>query len=238
VTEELFRSDHYLRTCAATVTGADGDGVRLDRTVFYPLGGGQPGDTGTLLLPDGETLRIADTRKGKAPGEILHIPAPGQSLPRIGDPVEATIDWARRYAHMRAHTALHVLCAVIPYPVTGGQVGEGKGRLDFNAEAAIERDAVEDRLNALVAADHPVSVRWITDEELAAHPELIRTMSVKPPAGLGRVRLLEIEGIDLQPCGGTHVARIGEIGRITVAKVENKGARNRRVAITLANEGH
>jgi misacylated tRNA(Ala) deacylase len=235
MTEELFRADHYLQSCDATVVAVDGDGIRLDRTVFYPLGGGQPGDTGALTLPDGQSLRIADTRKGKAPGEILHIPAPGQPLPQPGDAVRAAIDWARRYAHMRAHTALHVLCAVIPYPVTGGQVGEGKGRLDFDAEATIERDPVEARLNALLAADHPVSVRWITDEELAAKPELIRTMSVKPPTGLGRVRLLEIEGVDLQPCGGTHVARIGEIGRVTVAKIESKGARNRRVAITLAD---
>ncbi len=234
MTEELFRTDHYLRACDAVVTAADESGIRLDRTVFYVTGGGQPGDSGSLALPDGRSLRILDTRKGSAPGEILHIPAPGQTLPRPGETVQATIDWDRRYRHMRAHTALHVLCAVIPYPVTGGQVGEGKGRLDFDADGPIERELVEARLNALVAGDHPVSVRWITDEELAARPELVRTMSVKPPTGLGRVRLLEIEGVDLQPCGGTHVARIAEIGRVTVAKVESKGARNRRVAITLA----
>lgn len=235
MTEELFRADHYLRACDAVVTAVDEAGICLDRTVFYPTGGGQPGDSGGLMLADGRGLRILDTRKGKDGGAILHIPESGQALPRPGDRVRAEIDWTRRYRHMRVHTALHVLCAVIPYPVTGGQVGDGKGRLDFDADGPIEREPVEARVNALVAADHPVSVRWISDAELAAKPELIRTMSVKPPTGLGRVRLLEIEGVDLQPCGGTHVARVGEIGRITVAKVESKGARNRRVAITLAD---
>jgi len=234
LTEELFRADHYLPRCDATVTQADEAGVRLDRTVFYVTGGGQPGDSGVLAMPDGRRLRIADTRKGGAPGEILHIPDAGQALPRAGERVSAEIDWPRRYRHMRIHTALHLLSAVIPAPVSGGQVGDGKGRLDFDTQTALDKDEIAARLNALVAEDHPVGVRWITDDELAAKPELVRTMSVKPPTGLGRVRLLEIEGVDLQPCGGTHVARTGEIGRLVVTKIESKGARNRRVAIAFA----
>jgi misacylated tRNA(Ala) deacylase len=235
VTEELFRTDHYLRTCDATISGVDDQGIRLDRTVFYVTGGGQPGDSGTLTLADGRRLRILDTRKDRATGAILHIPEPGQALPRLGEAVAAAIDWNRRYRHMRAHTALHLLCAAIPFPVTGGQVGEAKGRLDFDADGPIEKDPVEARLREWIAGDHAVGVRWITDEEMAARPELIRTMSVKPPMGLGRVRLLEIEAVDLQPCGGTHVARLSEIGPIAVAKIESKGARNRRVSIVLTD---
>ncbi|HEY1723623.1 MAG TPA: alanyl-tRNA editing protein [Magnetospirillaceae bacterium] len=235
MTEELFRADHYLQRCDATVTAADAAGIVLDRTVFYVTGGGQPGDTGALTLADGQVLRIADTRKDKLTGAILHIPEPGQALPEVGQSLSAEIDWARRYRHMRAHTAMHLLCAAIPFPVTGGQVGEAKGRLDFDADSAIDKDAVEAKLNALVAGDHKVGVRWITDEEMAARPELIRTMSVKPPMGLGKVRLLEIESVDLQPCGGTHVAHLAEIGPVTIVKIESKGARNRRVSITLAD---
>jgi misacylated tRNA(Ala) deacylase len=234
VTEELFRQDHYLKRCEATVTSVDERGVRLDRTVFYVMGGGQPGDSGTLTLPGGSTLRIADTRKGEAGGEILHIPEPGQAHLRVGDKVEAEIDWDRRYRHMRVHTALHLLCAVVPAGVTGGQIGDGKGRLDFDTQEALDKDAIAEKLNALILGDHPVGVRWITDEELEAKPELVRTMSVKPPSGQGRVRLLDIQGVDLQPCGGTHVARTGEIGRVAVTKIENKGKHNRRVNLALA----
>ncbi len=234
MTEELFRADHYLKTCDAVVTAAGETGIQLDRTVFYVTGGGQPGDTGTLTLSGSRILRIADTRKDKATGAILHIPEPGQTLPQPGEITTAEIDWARRYRHMRAHTALHLLCAAIPFPVTGGQVGEAKGRLDFDADGPIEKDVVEAKLNALVGGDHNVGVRWISDEEMAARPELIRTMSVKPPMGLGKVRLLEIEGVDLQPCGGTHVAHLAEIGPIAITKIESKGARNRRVSIALS----
>jgi misacylated tRNA(Ala) deacylase len=234
MTEELFRSDHYLKRCEAVVTGADARGIRLDRTVFYPTGGGQPGDTGTLTLSDGRAIRIADTRKGEAPGEILHIPEPDQSLPQAGDRVAAEVDWARRYRHMRMHTCLHLLCAVVPAGVTGGQIGDGKGRLDFDTADALDKDQITAGLNRLIAEDHPVGTRWITDEELAAKPELVRTMSVKPPMGQGRVRLLDVEGVDLQPCGGTHVARTGEIGRVVVTKIENKGKHNRRVNLAFA----
>jgi misacylated tRNA(Ala) deacylase len=237
VTEEIFRRDHYARQCEAVVSAVDGRGVQLDRTVFYPMGGGQPGDVGALALPDGRVMRIADTRKGEAPGEILHLPEPGQALPRLGDKVVAEIDWARRHRLMRMHTCLHLLCAVVPAGVTGGQVGDGKGRLDFDTQDTLDKDRIAERLNALVRGDHPVGVRWITDDELAAQPELVRTMSVKPPLGQGRVRLLEIAGVDLQPCGGTHVARTGEIGAVLVTKIESKGKRNRRVNLAFAEQG-
>ncbi|HUC63464.1 MAG TPA: alanyl-tRNA editing protein [Alphaproteobacteria bacterium] len=241
-TEELFRSDHYLARCEATVVAADERGVRLDRTVFYPTGGGQPGDSGTLTLETGAVLRIADTRKGEAPGEILHIPEPGEPLPAPGARVVAAIDWTRRHRLMRMHTCLHLLCAAVPAGVTGGQISDGKGRLDFDTSAApegfvLDKDAIEAKVNALVAEDHKVGVRWISDDELAAKPELVRTMSVKPPSGQGRVRLLEIEGVDLQPCGGTHVARTGEIGRVQVVKIESKGKRNKRVILAFEGEG-
>jgi misacylated tRNA(Ala) deacylase len=234
MTEELFRNDSYLQACAATVTAVDGQGIRLDRTVFYPTGGGQPGDSGTLTTSDGRTVTIADTRK--AEGGIAHVPAPDQPALAVGDQVTATIDWTRRYRHMRVHTCLHLLCAVITGGVTGGQIGDGKGRLDFDLpDTALDKDQIEAALNALVAANHAVSPRWITDEEMASQPELVRTMLVKPPSGIGKVRLLEIPGVDLQPCGGTHVRATGEIGRVVVAKIESKGKRNRRVNLQLAD---
>ena len=238
MTEEVFRADHYARRCEAVVITVDGRGIVLDRTVFYPMGGGQPGDMGALTLPDGRAVRIVDTRKGEAPGEILHLPEPAETLPQAGDKVVAEIDWARRYRLMRMHTCLHLLCAVVPAGVTGGQVGDGKGRLDFDTQDALDKDQITDQLNALIRGDHKVAVRWITDEELAAKPELVRTMSVKPPLGHGRVRLLAIAGVDLQPCGGTHVARTGEIGAVVVAKIESKGKRNRRVNLAFAEQEH
>ena len=234
MTEELFRTDHYLKRCEATVTAVDPRGIQLDRTVFYVMGGGQPGDSGTLTLSDGSLVRIADTRKGDGQDEILHIPEAGEALPQPGDKVVAEIDWARRHRHMRIHTSLHLLCAVIPAGVTGGQIGDGKGRLDFDTQDTLDKDAITERVNKLIAEDHAVGVRWITDEELAAKPDLVRTMSVKPPSGQGRVRLLDIEGVDLQPCGGTHVARTGEIGRVVITKIESKGKHNRRVNIAFA----
>ncbi|MBX6320325.1 MAG: alanyl-tRNA editing protein [Rhodospirillaceae bacterium] len=235
MTEELFREDAYLRSAEAVVVAADAMGIVLDRTVFYPTGGGQPGDSGILRRADGSILRIADTRK--EPRGILHIPAPGEPLPASGEPVTAEIDWDRRHRFMRMHTCLHLLCAVVPAGVTGGQVGPDRSRLDFDTgDMRLEKDDITARLNALVAADAPVRPRWISDEELAAQPELVRTMSVKPPVGAGRVRLLEIVGIDLQPCGGTHVRRTGEIGPVVVEKIESKGKRNRRVVVALAGE--
>lgn len=227
-TEELFRADSYLKECSAIVVRADERGIVLDRTVFYPMGGGQPGDTGVLVLADGSTVAIADTQKGE--DGILHVLAAGQSLPSAGAPVTARIDWDRRYKHMRMHSALHLLCAVVTGDVTGGQIGADKSRLDFNVPGeALDKDHINRELARLVSEDKPVQPRWIDDAELAARPELVRTMSVKPPSGQGKVRLLDIEGVDLQPCGGTHVARTAEIGGIEVGKIENKGRQNRRV---------
>jgi misacylated tRNA(Ala) deacylase len=234
MTQLLFRDDAYNRSCKARVLAADANGVVLDRTVFYPMGGGQPGDTGVLRLADGSEIAITDTVKGAAPDEVLHKLAPGSALPALGSEVEAIIDWDRRHRLMRMHTCLHLLCAVVIGDVTGGSVGDGKGRLDFNLPEAPDRATIEAALNKLIAEDHPVRPRWITDEELAAKPELVRTMSVKPPSGHGKVRLLEIEGVDLQPCGGTHVARTGEIGPISVGKIESKGKQNRRINLAFA----
>lgn len=231
MTEELFRADAYARSCEATVLGVDEHGVQLDRTVFYPLGGGQPGDTGVLRLDDGRELRIADTHKGAQPGEILHLPAEMPNWLKPGMYVTAEIDWERRYRLMRMHTCLHLLSAVIIAPVTGGQVGDGYGRLDFDLPETPDRDEVNAKLKELVARDAPVSFRWITEEELDARPELVKTMSVHPPRGVGRIRLVNIEGIDLQPCGGTHLAHIGEIGAVSITKVEKKGHQNRRVRL-------
>jgi misacylated tRNA(Ala) deacylase len=234
MTQEIFREDSYLRSCDATVTGADAAGVRLDRTVFYPTGGGQPGDVGTLIRADGSRIAIRDTVKGAGPGEIVHVLAEPADIP-AGEKVSVEIDWERRHRLMRMHTCLHLLSAVLPYPVTGGQVAPDKGRLDFDIpEAALDKDAITAQVNALIAEDHAVTPRWITDEELAAKPELVKTMSVKPPTGHGRVRLIEIPGRDLQPCGGTHVARTGEIGRVQVVKIEKKGRINRRVVVAFA----
>jgi misacylated tRNA(Ala) deacylase len=232
--ELLFREDAYLRDCAATVTSADETGIRLDRTVFYPMGGGQPGDTGQLILADGSIIEIADTLKGTGPDDIRHMPPAGTVLPPVGTKVTARIDWARRHRLMRMHTCLHLLCSLIKGDVTGGQVSDGKGRLDFNLpDNPLDKEQLTADLNRLIAEDHAVQSIWISDEELAAKPDLVRTMSVKPPSGHGKVRLLDIVGVDLQPCGGTHVAHTGEIGRVEIAKIENKGKMNRRVNIAL-----
>ena len=231
--EELFREDAYLETCTAKVTSVtERGGIVLDRTVFYPQAGGQPGDVGTLRLADGRELTIATTVYDTDKITIAHVPAEGQALPAVGDTVEAAIDFPRRFKLMRAHTGLHLLCSLVKYPVTGGQIGEGEGRLDFDIpDASPDKEALTAQLNALIAGNHAVSHRWISDEEMAARPELIRTMSVKPPTGRGRVRLVEIAGVDLQPCGGTHVRATGEIGRATVTKIEKKGAINRRIRV-------
>ncbi|MCH7887906.1 MAG: alanyl-tRNA editing protein [Proteobacteria bacterium] len=232
--EMMFQDDPYARSCAAVVADAAPEGVRLDRTVFYPAGGGQPGDSGVLRIDGGGAIEIIDTRKGAEPGDILHIPAPGADLPTAGAEVIAEIDWERRHRLMRIHTCLHLLSAVVPYPVTGGQVGDGKGRLDFDIpEAILDKQRITDELNRLIAENHPVRRRWISDAELAAQPELVKTMSVKPPSGQGRVRLIEIDGVDLQPCGGTHVASTGEIGAVEVRKIEKKGRQNRRVVVAF-----
>jgi misacylated tRNA(Ala) deacylase len=232
----LFRDDGYLRSCAARVLAADGRGIRLDRTVFYPTGGGQPGDTGVLRLGSGLEIAIVDTVKGAAADEVIHVPAPGAALPEPGTELTAEINWQRRHRLMRMHTCLHLLCSIVPRAVTGGQVADGRGRLDFDVPgSSLDKEALAARVNALIAEAHPVGARWISDDELAAQPELIRTMSVKPPTGMGQVRLMEIPGVDLQPCGGTHVGNTAEIGPIAVTKIENKGRQNRRVIIAFAD---
>jgi misacylated tRNA(Ala) deacylase len=238
MTEGLFRSDAYQTECSATVTAInERGGVVLDRTVFYPTGGGQPGDSGVLVWEGGEII-VAMAVKGETPDEVVHVPTEGADVPPVGAHVTARLDWDRRLRHMRVHTGLHLLSVVIPLPVTGGQISAEKGRLDFDMpEAPEDKEALQAELNALIAGDHPVTDEWITDAELAAKPEMVKTMSVKPPMGQGRVRLVRIgsgdETVDLQPCGGTHVRRTGEIGQVRLGKIEKKGKQNRRVSIHI-----
>ncbi len=238
MTQPLYRDDAYLERCEAVVTAVSDAGIELDRTVFYPTGGGQPGDAGELLFAGG-ACPIATAAKGEG-GAVLHVPAEGAAPPAVGARVTAVIDAATRARHRRVHTALHLLSVVIPLPVNGGQIGADKGRLDFDLpEPPEDRQALEDRLNALIAADHPVSAEWISDAELDANPGLVKTMAVKPPTGQGRVRLIRIGApeatVDLQPCGGTHVRSTAEIGRVTLGKIEKKGRQNRRVTVLLAD---
>lgn len=231
MTQQLFREDSYLKECDATVV-ASGDGlIILDRTVFYPMGGGQPGDSGEISWAGGSAV-IVDTRYGDD-GEICHVAAEDSDLPAVETVVKATLDWDRRYRHMRMHTALHLLGSVLQYGVTGGNISAEKSRLDFDMEDTVDKEKVAADIKALVDENHAVTCRWISDAELEAQPELVRTMSVQPPKGAGKVRLLEIENVDLQPCGGTHLASTGEVGRIQIGKVEKKGKRNRRVSILL-----
>jgi misacylated tRNA(Ala) deacylase len=232
--ELVFRQDAYERACEAVVVSAVDGAIRLDRTVFYPTGGGQPGDIGHLSLPDGGRVEIVDTIKGDTLDDVVHVPKPGSSLPAPGSRVRVEIDWDRRHRLMRMHTCLHLLCAVVPGEVTGGQVGDGKGRLDFNLpDTRLDKEAITAAINKLIEEDHSVEPRWISDDELVRNPDLVRTMSVKPPMGEGKVRVLDIKGVDLQPCGGTHVRRTGEIGQIEVTKIENKGKMNRRVNVAF-----
>lgn len=238
-TQEVFRDDAYARTCSATVTAVDEAGIRLDRTVFYPTGGGQPGDRGYLELAGGERLAIVDTRKGDAAGEIVHVAEVAVTRELLGQTVNACIDWQRRHRMMRMHTLLHLLGAVVGAGVTGGAIrDDGTGRLDFDLpDPTLDKDAITADLNRLVREDHRVAPRWVSEDELDTNPELVRTMSVMPPRGQGRVRLLEIEGVDLQACGGTHVAQTGEIGPVEVRKIEKKGRQNRRVNVRLLELG-
>lgn len=256
MTDEIFRADAYARECQATVVAVDGlpsperspghspgtgfaqagRGIQLDRTVFYAAGGGQPGDTGTLATQDGRAVAIVDTVKDKDTGAIWHVPAPGATAPalQVGDAVTAAIDWERRYRHMRLHSCLHLLCSLIPFGVTGGAIAADKARLDFDIpEPALDKEALTAALNRLVAEDRAIAARYIPEDELRANPALVRTLAVAPPMGTGTVRLIEVAGVDTQPCGGTHVVRSGEIGRVRVAKIENKGRHNRRVVIAF-----
>ena len=234
MTERLFQDQPYLASTQATVLSAGPDGVVLDCTIFYARGGGQPGDTGILRWMDGE-MRVADTIKGEGEA-ILHVPAPDAVLPPVGTVVEAAIDWDRRHQLMRMHTAMHLLCSLIKgAAVTGGSVGADRSRLDFDLPNPPPKEQIEAGLNALVEADHPVRIEWVEESVLDTNPDLVRTMSVAPPRGAGRLRLMRIGTddafVDLQPCGGTHVARTGEIGRLSVVKIENKGKQNRRIII-------
>lgn len=235
----LFRETPYLRRAPARVVAHTPEGgLLVDAPLFYPTGGGQPGDSGHLAWEGGE-IAIATAVKGER-GAVILVPAEPASLPRPGTGVVQTLDWSRRFSHMRVHTALHLLSVVIPLPVTGGQIGEGRGRLDFDMPHPPENvEELQERLNALIARDLEVTEDWITDAELEASPGLVKTMSVAPPTGQGRVRLIRIgtqdDQIDLQPCGGTHVARTSEIGRVTIGKIEKKGRQNRRVGISLSD---
>ena len=237
MTEKLFLDEPRLRTATASVVASGADGIVLDRTIFYARSGGQPGDVGVLRW-DGNETAVADTVKGD--GEtIVHLPAPDAVLPPVGATVEGEIDWDRRHKLMRMHTAMHLLCSLIKgAAVTGGSVGADRSRLDFDLPNPPPKEQIEAGLNALIEADHPVRIEWVDEAVLDTNPDLVRTMSVAPPRGTGRLRLMRIgEGetqVDLQPCGGTHVARTGEIGRIVVVKIENKGKQNRRIIIAPA----
>jgi misacylated tRNA(Ala) deacylase len=240
MTEQLYRTDAYLRDCTARVLAVnERGGIVLDRTVFYAAAGGQPGDKGSLEVDGGGTCPIATTVYDADKTTIVHVAADGSARPAPGQTVRAVLDWDTRSKLMRMHTTLHLLCALVKFPVTGGQVNPDDSRLDFDIEdaSAVDKDALTAGLNALIAANHPVTERWITDAELEANPQLVRTMAVKPPTGSGRVRLVVIgEGgsVDLQPCGGTHVRSTGEIGPVAVTRIEKKGKQNRRIRVSFA----
>ena len=242
MTDELFREDASLRECRATVLALTDAGVILDRTVFYPQGGGQAGDTGWLQLDDGRRVAIVDTRKSKPgnehAGAVLHLLAPGAdtdaALLPPGTALTAQIDWQRRHRHMRFHTSTHLLCALVPHPVDGCSITADYARLDFHMTEPLDKEALSAGLARLVGQAREVRHRWISEAELDANPGLVRSMSVQPPRGLGRVRVLEIDGIDLQPCGGTHVGNTSEIGAVVVTKIEKKSAMTRRVVLGFA----
>ena len=240
MTEQVYRSDAYARDCAARVLAInDRGGIVLDRTVFYAAAGGQPGDRGAIELEAGVSCPITTTVWDADKLTIVHVPSDGAQRPPVGQAVRAVLDWDTRLKLMRMHTCLHLLCALVKYPVTGGQVGAEEGRLDFDIEDAssVDKDALTASLNELVAANHPVTERWISDAELEANPGLVRTMAVKPPMGSGKVRLVVIGengSVDLQPCGGTHVRTTAEIGRVVISKMEKKGKLNRRIRVAFA----
>jgi len=235
MTRELFREDGYLRECEAVVSEVRGNAIVTDQTVFYPTGGGQPGDSGQLLRADGAAVEVTTACKDAQDGALLHVceSAAAEDLPAAGAAVKLQLDWPRRHRMMGMHSCMHMLCALIAAPVTGGQISDGRGRLDFDLQEAVDKEELTQKLNRLIAENHPMEIKWITADELRAQPQLVRTMSVKPPLDSGRVRLVHFHGVDLQPCGGTHVAASGEIGAVRVAKVEKKGKRNRRVAVVF-----
>jgi misacylated tRNA(Ala) deacylase len=234
-TEELYLDDAYTRSCDTRILRVDARGIQLERTPFYAQGGGQPGDRGSLTLSDGRRIEIVNTVRDKETGAILHVPAQPEGVNAApGEAVNAAIDWPLRYAHMRCHTCLHLLCALIPYPVTGGSVRAGSGRLDFDIpEPILDKDALTERLNGLIARNAAVTTETIGEEVLRAKPELVRTLEVGPPARDGRIRLVRIDGVDLQPCGGSHLRATGEVGRARVTRIEKKGRQNRRVEVAI-----
>ena len=234
MTKELFREDGYLQSCEAKVTAITDKGFATDQTVFYPMGGGQPGDSGRFSVGSNPDFPIIDTFKDRDSGLHLHIIEDAKNLPQVGDTVILTIDWDRRYRLMRMHSCLHMLCAAVPEAVTGGSIRDGSGRLDFDIPEPPDKQLIEDHLNRLIDEDHPMSLRWISDDEMAAQPDLVRTMSVKPPTGEGRVRLVEFKNADLQPCGGTHVSQTSEIGPVRVQSIKKKGKINRRITVEFA----
>ena len=233
-TTKSYYDDSYQKRLVAQVTAVSGEWIELDRTIFYPLGGGQPGDTGVFATEDGRNYRVVDTRTGDPAGRVRHqLDATDHTL-KVGDAVETTLDWERRFKHMRMHTCMHLLGSLIPVPVTGGSVGADKSRLDFDlGEHQIDKEDLTQRINKLVEEAHPVAFGTITESELDERPELVRTMSVQPPRGAGDIRTVRIENVDFQPCGGTHVNNTREIGTVRVSKIENKGKRNRRVHLVL-----
>jgi misacylated tRNA(Ala) deacylase len=234
MTEPVFYEDSYLKSLTAEITGIDGQWIELDRTIFYPNGGGQPGDSGIFASPAGEEYKVIDTRKGGAPGSIIHQLASNEHHLNVGDEVKTELDWDRRYRLMRMHTGLHVMASLIPVMVTGGSVGEEKSRLDFDlGEHRIDKDDLNEKLKELIDSAKPVMIESILEEDLDRNPQLVRTMSVQPPRGTGTIRMIRIEDIDYQPCGGTHLRNISEIDAARVSKIENKGKRNRRVHLVL-----
>ena len=234
MTKELFRDNGYLKQCDASVIAQTENKVALNQTVFYPMGGGQPGDTGTLVRKNGESLMVLDTIKDRDSGQIWHILEEGIELDE-NESLSAKIDWERRHKIMRLHSCMHMLCAIIPVPVTGGSIrDEGTARLDFDLPEPPDKAALDAQLNELTHADHPMTLSWITDDELKSQPDLVRTMSVQPPMGSGRVRLVKFDQVDLQPCGGTHVANSNEIGAVTIQSIKKKGKLNRRITVALA----
>ncbi len=239
MTAWLFRDFPYQKDCEARVVTADARGVVLDCTIFYPHGGGQPGDTGTMVREDGTELPVIDTLKGETRGEIVHVLPAGSLAPVAGETVRLALDWERRYAHMRMHTACHLLSAVLPYPVTGGSIRRDSARLDFDLPAgAADKEDIEAKVNAMIDSGREVAAEWIDDDAFSTRADLVRTLAVAPPRGLGKVRLVRVEGVDVQACGGTHVANTREIGAIVVTRIENKGRQNRRVTIVFAEPSH
>ncbi|TCK31730.1 misacylated tRNA(Ala) deacylase [Ancylobacter aquaticus] len=232
----LYRDDAYLKETSAVVTGVTPEGgIVVDRTVFYANGGGQPGDRGTLMRADGCEIAIETAIYGPSKVDVVHVPATGCELPELGEAVTLRLDWPTRHRRMRMHTALHLLSVALPFPVTGGSIGEDESRLDFDIpDGGLDKDAITAKLAEMIATGAKVRERWISDEELLANPGLVKTMAVKPPMGTGKVRLVEIEGLDLQPCGGTHVRGLDEIGAVQVTKIEKKGQQNRRVRLAWA----